>query len=490
MESRQRTVELKELTRALQITAGPQLAAQAQMLISGIAYDSRRVDPGNIFVAIPGHRDDGQNHLSEALRRGAVAIVSERSQTALPGKVPYLRVRNARRALAELSCAFYGFPTGKMFTVGVTGTKGKTSVTHLTASVLGPEKTELISTVTNASQRGLNCTTPEAPELQQIAAAALERGMDHLVAEVSAHGLSLERVHGCQFRAAVFTNLSQDHFDYYPGFDDYLKAKLELFRMLGSEATAIVNADDPYGERVCQATRAQILSFGLSEQADIWAEAIRLGPDGARFIAHTPKGELPLVSHFPGQISVYNALAAIGVGVARGLPLNIIKRGIEALRQIAGRFERFRALTGQAVIIDFAHSPSSLEEAILALKPFYARLVTVFGCGGDSDPYKRPLMGAISGRLSDYTIITSDNPKHEDPQAIIAQIAAGLEGLNRPYEAIPDRKAAILRAFALTGPGDALLIAGKGHEQTQIFAEKEIPYNDRLFLIECGLIAV
>jgi UDP-N-acetylmuramoyl-L-alanyl-D-glutamate--2,6-diaminopimelate ligase len=490
MESRQRTVELKELVGVLQITIDPWLTPQAQMPISGIAYDSRRVSPGDLFVAISGHRDDGHKHLSQALDRGAVAIVGERPQTVFPASVPYLTVKNARQALAELACAFYDFPTGKLFTVGVTGTKGKTSVAHLAASVLGQEKTELVSTVTNASQRGLNCTTPEALELQQISAAALERSAKNLVLEVSAHALSLERVRGCQFRTAVFTNLSQDHFDYYPDFDAYLDAKLELFRMLGPEATAIVNADDPFEKNVRCATRAQILSFGLSEQADIWAEAIRLGPDGAGFIAHTPKGELPLLSHFPGQISVYNALAAIGVGVARGLALNTIKQGIEAVRQIEGRFERFRAPTGQAVIIDFAHSPASLEQAILALKPFYARLVTIFGCGGDSDPYKRPLMGAISGRLSDYTIITSDNPKHEDPEAIIAQIAVGLDGLNRPYEVIPDRKAAILRAFALTNPGDALLIAGKGHEQTQIFAEHEVPYNDRLFLIERGLIKV
>lgn len=488
MRSRARAIDLAELASALQQDEGQRIWALPHLSITGIAYDSRRLKTGNVFVAICGEHYDGHDYIEEALRRGAVAIVGEHLQKRIPAEVPYLKVRSARRALAELSCAFYRFPTGKLFTVGVTGTKGKTSVAHLSASVLDCDKTELISTVTNVQQRGLNCTTPEAPEIQEVAADALEDGKRNLVMEVSAHALSLDRVHGCRFGAAVFTNLSQDHFDYYGGFDDYLGAKLELFRLLGPEATAIINADDAYGESVARATRARILRFGLSAHADIGAEAIRLGPDGARFIAHTPKGELPLMIHFPGQISVYNALAAIGVGVARGLPLDQIKRGVERVHRIEGRFERYQTVKGQTVIIDFAHSPASLEQAILTIKPFYKRLITVFGCGGDSDPYKRPLMGAISACLSDYTIITNDNPKSEDPEAIIMQIVSGLKGLNRSYEAIPDRRAAIWRALDLAEPGDVILIAGKGHEQTQIFRNHEVSFNDECFLREEGLV--
>jgi len=489
MPAKQPRASLRQLAQSLRSAGLWAPAALPRLEIGGIAYDSRQVRPGDLFVAIPGYSHDGQAYIGAALRSGAGAVVGQAPPPELPDDVPYLRVVNARRALAELACAFYRSPTAQLFTVGITGTKGKTSVAHLSAAVLGRAQTELISTVSNARQRGLSCTTPEAPAIQQIAWQAWQSGQRQLVLEVSAHALSLERVSGCNFDLAVFTNLSQDHFDYYPGFDEYLAANLRLFQSLEPEAAALVNGDDPYGRRVCQATRAQVLRFGLSARSDIWADELQLAPEGVRFVAHTPQGRLPLLSHFPGRISVYNALAALGVGLVRGLSLAAIKGGIESLHRIAGRFERFRAASGQMVIIDFAHSPDSLEQAILALKPFYTRLITVFGCGGDSDPYKRPLMGTISGRLSDYTIITSDNPKQEDPQAIIAQIAAGLAGLGCPYEAIPDRRAAILRAFELSGAGEAILIAGKGHEETQIFADRVLPFNDRRFLLERGLIS-
>ena len=489
MSTKQPRASLRQLAESLHSVGLWAHATLPKLEISGIAYDSRQVQPGDLFVAIPGYHHDGGEYIGAALCSGAGAVVGQAPRPELPDDVPYLRVANARRALAELACALYHFPTRQLFTVGITGTKGKTSVAHLSAAVLGIAQTELISTVSNARRRGLSCTTPESPQIQQLAWQAWQSGHTHLILEVSAHALSLERVSGCHFDLAVFTNLSQDHFDYYAGFDEYLAAKLRLFQFLEPEATALVNGDDSYGRQVCQATRAQTLRFGLSARSDIWADELQLSPQGVRFLAHTPQGRLPLMSYFPGRLSVYNALAALGVGLVRGLSLAAIKTGIESVRRIAGRFERFRAISGQMVIIDFAHSPDSLEQAILALKPFYTRLITVFGCGGDSDPYKRPLMGAISGRLSDYTIITSDNPKEEDPQAIISQIAAGLAGLHYHYETIPDRRAAILRAFELSGPGEAILIAGKGHEETQIFADRVLPFNDRLFLLERGLIS-
>ncbi len=453
--------------------------------IREIVCDSRSVRPGSLFVAIPGSKHDGHDYIPQAIARGAIAIVGERELA--PEGVAYIRVPNSRRALAELAAAFYGHPTRKIYTVGITGTKGKTTVAHLAQSVLGLEETEALSTVSNNLQRGLVNTTPDPLTIQRLASEALKSGKKGLVLEVSAHALSQERVLGVEFAAAVFTNLSHDHLDYYRTMGDYFEAKRRLFTMLKPTATAIINSDDPYSQRIAHSTKAQLLTYGLSG-GEIRAEEVRLGLEGSRLLIRTPSGRLELETALPGRFNVYNILAAVGVGLARGRDLRRIKEGIEAVRAIAGRFERFSTRAGFDVVIDFAHSPDALYQVLSALRPYYRRIIAVFGCGGESDRAKRPVMGRISGSLSDYTILTSDNPKSEDPGAIIVEIEAGLKETAAPYEAIVDRREAIRRANSMARRGDVILIAGKGHERTQVFADHEEEFNDLDFLREEGLI--
>ena len=458
-------------------------------LILGIEHDSRQIEPGDLFVAVRGSKHDGHEHICDAVRKGAAAIVGERICSDIPANVTYITVEDSRKALADLACAFYDRPTEKLFTVGVTGTKGKTSVTHLSAAVLGLEETEIISTITNALRRGTDQTTPEAPQIQKFAWEALQAEKPHLALEVSAHALSQERVRGVDFNLAIFTNLSHDHLDYYGDHELYLRAKLKLFSGLSPSATAIVNRDDPVTYRVIAALQTKVWTYGLSPNADIWADAIELSPAGSEASVHTPQGSFRLHLHFPGIFYVQNALAAVGVGLVRELPLSLIRDRLEAVKHIEGRLERFSTREGVTIIIDFAHSPDSLEKVLQLLQPFYRRVITVFGCGGDSDRLKRPMMGAISGRLSDYTILTSDNPKGEDPEAILREIEVGLQEMPAPYELSVNRREAIQRALKLAQAGDCVLIAGKGHERTQVFKDQQIPFNDKLYLSKLGVIA-
>ncbi len=478
-----RAKTLQELLAALPHRA---VYGDRSVRITHITDDSREVQPGALFVAIPGAQHDGHHYIGTAIAKGAVAIVGQRADLKLPAHIPYVLVRDSRRALAQLACAFYDFPTEKLFTVGVTGTNGKTSVATLAAAVLG--ESALSTTVKNALEHDLPYTTPGAVEIQRRAWEAVHSGQKHFVLEVSAHALSQERVYGIDFDVAIFTNLTHDHLDYYRSMEEYLRAKLRLFEGLRPDARAIINGDDPYAQSFLKATRARVWTYGLSSRSDLWADGVKLRPEGSRFVAHTPAGDLPIETGLPGEFYVSNILAAIGVGIERGLDLELIKERIESVGQIEGRCERYRTRDGVFVWIDFAHSPDSLEKMLRTVKNFYSRVICVFGCGGESDPYKRPIMGEISGRLADFTIITSDNPKSEDPENIVRQIESGIAPLGVPYEVIVDRGRAILRAVELARPGDCVLIAGKGHELTQIFSDHEIEFNDREFLRERGLL--
>ncbi|HIC96616.1 TPA: UDP-N-acetylmuramoyl-L-alanyl-D-glutamate--2,6-diaminopimelate ligase [Candidatus Bipolaricaulota bacterium] len=475
--------KLKALLREVEYLA---ISGDPEVEISAIVADSRAVRPGSLFVALVGAKHDGHDYIREAIENGAVAVVGEKDLPLELNGVTYLRVPDSRRALAELAAAFYGHPTRSLFTVGITGTKGKTTVAHLSWSLLGEEKTELISTITNNLERGIVNTTPEPITLQRIASEALRKGKESLVLEVSAHALSQHRVHRIDFDVAVFTNLSHDHLDYYKTMEDYLWAKLKLFSILKPSGVAIINRDDPYGRKFIAATAtkagAEVLTYGFSPKAVIQADGLRLRLTGSRFLVRTPVGEMAIETALPGEFNVYNILAAAGVGLARGLPLREIKERLERVKHIEGRCERYPARAGFDVVIDFAHSPDALKKMIEALKPHYHRVLTVFGCGGESDRTKRPLMGRIAGELSDYVIITSDNPKSEEPGRIIAEIVAGLEETSVRYEAIVDRRGAIRRALELAHPGDVILIAGKGHERSQVFADREEKFNDREFL--------
>ncbi len=478
-----RSRTLQELLAALPHRA---VYGDRSVRIAHITDDSREVRPGALFVAIVGSHHDGHHYIGTAIAKGAVAIVGQRADLALPAHIPYVLVWDSRRALAQLACAFYDFPTEKLFTVGVTGTNGKTSVATLSAAVLG--ESALSTTVQNALEHNLPYTTPGAVEIQRRAWEAVHSGQKHFVLEVSAHALSQERVYGIDFDVAIFTNLTHDHLDYYRSMEEYLRAKLRLFEGLRPDARAIINSDDPYAQAFLKATRARVWTYGFSPHNDLWADGIELRPEGSRFVAHTPAGDLPIETSLPGEVYVSNILTAIGVGIECGLDLELIKERIESVRQIEGRCERYSTRDGVSIWIDFAHSPDSLEKMLRTVKRFYSRVICVFGCGGESDPYKRPIMGEVSGRLADYTIITSDNPKSEDPEKIVRQIESGIAPLGVPYEVIVDRGRAIVRAVELARPGDCVLIAGKGHERTQIFSDYEIEFNDREFLREHGLL--
>ncbi len=483
MSLQKQAISLRELLQTVEFRT---VFGDWSIKVSSLTDDSRAVQPGSLFVAIPGTRYDGHQYVGTAIAKGAVAVVGQRPHLHVP--VPYVLVENSRRALAELACAFYEFPAEKLFTVGVTGTNGKTSVASLAAAVLGSDRTALSNTVKNALEHNSPYTTPGAVDIQRRAWEAVQADQKHLVLEVSAHALSQERVHGIPFNVAVFTNITHDHLDYYGTIENYLQAKLLLFRNLRKTARAIINSDDPCAEHFTAVTEARVWTYGVRSSYDLWADQIELRPDGSRFVAHTPAGSVSIETRLPGQFYVYNILAALGVGVERGLALGEITSRIESVQRIEGRCERYRTRNGVSIWIDFAHSPDSVEKMLRMLKSFYPRVISVFGCGGESDPYKRPIMGETSGRLADFTVITSDNPKSEAPEKIVRQIEHGIRPLGVSYEVIVDRPQAILRALELARPGDCVLIAGKGHERTQIFSGREIAFNDREFLREHGII--
>jgi len=475
------TRTLFELASALGIEGRPEWRA---VPIVGITEDSRRVRPGYLFVALRGLAEDGRRYVPEALARGAVAVAVEGE---IESPAPVLPLADGRTDLARLASALFGDPTRDLFTVGVTGTKGKTTVCHLVAHLVGEDAACVMSTVTN-EERGLRAvTTPSSPLIQKAARDALDAGKTTFVLEVSSAALALHRTEGVDFDAAVFTNLSHDHLDLHRSMEEYLAAKLLLFSSLAREASAVVNADDPVAERVLAATRAGKLTFGIRRPADLTARVLEARPRETTFTlgfrGHKARVRLTL----PGEHNVYNALAAAGAVAPTGLTVDEIALRLSTARSVVGRYQFLQARNGATVVIDFAHSPDSLERMLRSVRPFHARVICVFGCGGDSDRQKRPTMGRISGENADVTLLTTDNPKSEDPSAIIDEIEAGLRTTGGRYERIPDRRAAIRRALELASPEDVVLLAGKGHETYQIVGKEFLPYSDAEFLRGEGL---
>ncbi len=469
--------------------------------ITGVSEDSRLVHPGFVFVAIGGFITDGHRYIEDAIARGAVAVIGEKNVTC---SVPFVRVDNGRKALAHLSAAFFSHPTRDLFTVGVTGTNGKTTVCHLITHLLGAEESTLISTVANEERNLCAVTTPTSPLIQRIARETLATNKENLILEVSSAALLLHRVDSVDFDIAVFTNLTHDHLDFHEDKEAYLEAKLILFRNLNPGATAIVNADDPAVDRVLAANVGHPLTYGILGSGLVscmknnkkqgltprfCAEEIRYAWQKTLFTLRVGEETKPIELHLPGEHNVYNALAAAAVATVKGMPLTMIAERLRTARSVKGRYQFFHAKNGATAIVDFAHSPDSLERMLLSIRPYHEKIICVFGCGGESDRKKRPLMGAISGRLADVTILTCDNPKTEDPEAISAEIEAGLLPTNGRYEKIVDRRDAIRRALDLVEPKDVVLIAGKGHESYQIIGHEFVPYSDAGVLREAGLVS-
>ncbi len=474
---------LAELAAAIGIAPS---AGWDRIVVAGICEDSRRVRPGDLFVAIPGGTHDGADYVGEAIDGGAVAVVSEGAATA---SVPYLQVADARFALAGLSAAFHGRPTENLFTVGVTGTDGKTTVCHWIEHLLGPDRTVVIGTLTNESRGMPAVTTPSSRVVQRIAAEARDSGMRNLVVEASSIGLEQHRLDAVDFDVGVFTSLSRDHLDLHGSMGAYARAKRRLFEGLKGTARAVINGDDPAGAEMLVGCEADPLVYGLGVGADLRGINPMFEAEGTRCILGWEGERVPTSLPHPGEHNLRNGLAAASVALVRGILLQQIAEGLRRAPTLAGRFQRFGRSDGVTAVIDFAHTPDALGRALETLRRGSGRLTVVFGCPGASDRGKRAMMGAIAGRLADRVILTSDNPKDEDPEAILDEIESGLREAGSENERVIDRAEAIAHAVGRADSGDVVLIAGKGHETYQIVGDTFVPYSDRETLEELGFVS-
>ncbi|MGH2849940.1 MAG: UDP-N-acetylmuramoyl-L-alanyl-D-glutamate--2,6-diaminopimelate ligase [Solirubrobacteraceae bacterium] len=456
-----------------------QLSAGAPAVeIGSLAYDDRAVEPGALFFCVTGLQSDGHDHAPAAIARGAVALVVERP---LDLGVAEIRVDSVREAMAPLAVRFNGDPSASLRVAGVTGTNGKTTTAFLVAALLsaGGERCALLGTVKSViggREGPVLHTTPEAIDLQAAFRAMLDAGDRACAMEVSSHALAQQRTDGTHFAAAIFTNLTQDHLDYHGDMEAYFAAKRRLFD--GGRALAVVNVDDPYGRRIAAELDGAV-TFALSEPADYGARDVRFGIAGAEFVASTPEGEIELRSRLPGRFNVANVLGALATVHGLGIALETIAAALPAVAPAPGRFQALDEGQPFSVLVDYAHTPDSLENVLRSARALgERRLISVFGCGGDRDRGKRPQMGRISSELADVSIVTTDNPRSEDPPAIIEEILAGVVD-RAGVEAVEDRREAIVRAIDLAGPGDVVVIAGKGHERGQEFAGgRTIPFDD------------
>ncbi len=453
--------------------------------ISGIQYDSRRVKTGDLFVCLRGAEADGHNFAAKAVEQGAHALLVEEI---LPGiDIPQIKVEDTRRALAFVAEAYYEYPGQKLKLLGITGTNGKTTTTHLVKHVLEAygKKTGLIGTnhiLIGDKVIPSTHTTPESLEISAYLREMVEAGCEYAVMEVSSHGLSQGRVAALDFRGAVFTNLTQDHLDYHKDFADYLQAKLLLFRSLGQNgksAFGVANYDDPYCKDFVAAAKVPVFTFGLEEGADFYGSAISMTPQGTQFdLEHDEKKyrvKIPLLGNF----NVYNALAAISLLHGESLPLPFILDALSRVEQVRGRFQKVDFPRGPVVLVDYAHSPDGLINILKTANEIKKKqLILVFGCGGDRDKTKRPIMGKIGGRGSDFSIITSDNPRTEDPNSIIDMVEAGMKETDGEYIIIADRRNAIKEAILRANEEDLVVIAGKGHEDYQIIGREKHHFDD------------
>lgn len=452
--------------------------------VSHVTADSREVRQGSLFVACPGPKVDGHAFIPEALAKGAQAVVSE---WFFETPFPHLQVQvaDAKEALATIAAHFYGDPAEKLTLVGITGTNGKTTVSYLVEKIFGEAGWGVGRVGTVDYRIGSQTlpspnTTPGPLLLHELLKQMVEKGLTHGVMEVSSHALDQKRTFGLPFKVAVFTNLTHDHLDYHPDLDSYFEAKLKLFRPLPKEAWAVVNQDDPRRAQIETSTAARLLTYGLSEKAMLYPEKLQGAADGFSFILRSPFGSTSIRSHLVGRHNVTNVLAAVGVGLSLSIPLTKISEAIQSLEEVPGRLERIPTGQSFALFVDYAHTEDGLRNVLIALRPFTKRrLIVVFGCGGDRDRTKRPKMGRIASEAADRAIVTSDNPRSEDPMSILQEIIVGFSPSFRAYEVIENRASAIERALEMAGEGDLVLIDGKGHETVQILNGKTIPFDDR-----------
>jgi UDP-N-acetylmuramoyl-L-alanyl-D-glutamate--2,6-diaminopimelate ligase len=481
---------LRALARTLPPSGRPEMVTDAAALeveCAGVTYDSRRVVPGSIFVAFRGLKADGLAFVPQAVASGAAAVVSEHPVSA-PSRVPWVVVKNAREALALLAAEYYGDPSRQMQVVGITGTNGKTTTSYLLNAIFEAAhiRCGLMGTVTyRIGERAFDATrtTPEAPDVQGFMRQMVDAGCGACVMEVSSHALALHRVDGIRFSAGIFTNLTRDHLDFHGDMESYFTAKRRLFEMLPPESPAIINLDDPRGATLLDVA-ARPVTYAIVKAADVAPGPLSYSLTGLRFDVRTPQGTVGVRSRLVGRPNVYNILAAVAASTALGIPLEAIEQGLATLPGVPGRFEVVSTIEDDVtVVVDYAHTDDALRnllETARSMAPH--RVVTVFGAGGDRDRTKRPLMGMVAARLSDLVVITSDNPRTEDPLRIIEEVKRGAEPETRRSNAevlsIPDRAEAIARAIRVATSGDVVLIAGKGHEKYQEINGRTQPFDD------------
>ena len=472
-----------ELMRLLTALPEARVEGRSDVSIRTIAYDSRSVGPGDLFVALKGEHSNGHSFISDVKQRGAVAVVVEHDCGFHDGVT--IVVPDTRKALALLAAEYYGHPASSLRLIGLTGTNGKTTISRLVKSVLeaNGSKVGLIGTIDywiGDERMPAGLTTPESLDLHGMFWRMKNQGTEYVVLEVSSHSLCLNRVFGLDFDIGVFSNLSRDHLDFHGTIDAYEEAKSMLFKSLDwARSKAVINRDDPSGRRMMEASTAPVISYGFDRESSIWANGVSLFPDTSRFTVHSPHSTIPIDLKLLGNFNIYNALAAFGVGYALGLDPSVIKEGLEGVEAVEGRFERVDCGQSFFVFVDYSHTPDALEHCLSAARELTReRVIVVFGCGGDRDKGKRPLMGEVAERLADYVFITSDNPRSEDPDLILDDIEAGFR-TRGDYERVVDRRRAIQRALELAQEGDCVVIAGKGHEEYQIRGQRKIPFDDR-----------
>jgi UDP-N-acetylmuramoyl-L-alanyl-D-glutamate--2,6-diaminopimelate ligase len=480
-------MELPEILEGMEVAS---VKGPADIEVRSIAYDSRKAEPGTMFFAFKGEKLDGLEFVADAIGRGAIAIASEKSRRAdLPEEITWIELiaGSERRGLANAAANFYGHPANALKLAGVTGTNGKTTISFIVDSILQAAgfTTGLIGTTgyrtPQGSRKAVN-TTPESLDLQQMFAEVRDAGGSHCVLEVSSHSLAMERVWGCHFAVAIFTNLTRDHLNFHKTFEDYFAAKRRLFEGMGAGApgVAVINGDDPWATRL-EGLAKRTLTYGLKGSVDLTTKKFAPNFDGLEFTAETPAGKVEVRSSLVGRINVYNILAAIGAGIALEVPVGKIEQGIANLSLVPGRFQRIDEGQPFLVVVDYAHADDAMRNLISTARELNpaGRIITLFGAGGERDRSTRPLMGEASGSLSDLVILTSDNPRSEDPLRIINDVVVGLQKVNANYRIEPDRDAALEMAIEEARPGDIVLLAGKGHENYQILRDRTFEFDDR-----------
>lgn len=479
---------LKDMLKGIDIE---EIIGSNEIKICNIVYDSRKVTFNSLFICIEGFKTDGHLYIEDALKKGAVAIILERNIEIYIDGVTYVKVKDSRKAMGIIAKHFYGEPSNSLDLIGITGTNGKTSTTYMIKNILevSGRRTGLIGTISNwigDEKVDADRTTPESLDLQELFKKMLEVENDSCVMEVSSHSLELARVEGCNFKIGVFTNITPDHLDFHKTLDNYLNAKKKLFYK--TSLCNVINIDDEGGKKILEDIKnlsTPILTYGLGKNADISAQNVVMTMKSVAFDLITPRYVEKIEINIPGMFTVYNTLAAIATCYSMNIDFKYIKEGLNSMKGVAGRMETVEEFSDFAVIVDYAHTPDALENVLKSIKEFTTnKLITVFGCGGDRDSMKRSVMGEIAGKYSDLSIITSDNPRTEDPMKILEMIEEGIKKTLAKYYVIEDRREAISVALKNAQKGDVILIAGKGHETYQIINDKVFEFDDKKVALE------